>query len=240
MAGKRAAVSLNIKNPEVHEAACRLAENERGLNYSCRARRRPRRTQPSRAIAKGRERSAADAGIHSSRIRHATCWIPAPTTRFSVTGRRAIWLVIDTSALVALLEDETAAPMLRQALSGDATRLISTVSVLEATCVLGARRGPGAVLELSLFLSEFDLAAGCFRLRATIHRAACLARIRTGPAPGQAQLRRLRILRPGAVQERAAIIHRKRFLADRCVDSSAMTPPHCRERLRRSRLPSVH
>ena len=65
--------------------------------------------------------------------------------------------MIDASALVALLEDETAAPMLRQALSGDATRLISTVSVLEATCVLGARRGPGAVLELSLFLSEFDL-----------------------------------------------------------------------------------
>lgn len=72
-------------------------------------------------------------------------------------GRRAVWLVIDTSALVALLEDESEAPVLRQALSGDATRLISTVSLLEATCVLGARRGPGAVLELSLFLSEFDL-----------------------------------------------------------------------------------
>jgi ribonuclease VapC len=66
-------------------------------------------------------------------------------------------LVIDTSALVALMEDESEAPGLRQALSDDATRLISTVSVLEATCVLDARRGPGAVLELSLFLSEFDL-----------------------------------------------------------------------------------
>lgn len=66
-------------------------------------------------------------------------------------------MVIDTSALVALLEDEAAAPALRIALSGDPTRLISTVSVLEATCVLGGRRGTGAVLELSLFLSEFDL-----------------------------------------------------------------------------------
>lgn len=65
-------------------------------------------------------------------------------------------MVIDTSALVALLEDEATAPALRMALSGDPARLISTVSVLEATCVLGARRGPGAVLELSLFLSEFD------------------------------------------------------------------------------------
>jgi ribonuclease VapC len=64
-------------------------------------------------------------------------------------------VVIDTSALVALMEDEAAAPALRTALSSDPTRWISTVSVLEATCVLGARRGTGAVLELSLFLSEF-------------------------------------------------------------------------------------
>jgi len=64
-------------------------------------------------------------------------------------------MVIDTSAVVALMEDEATAPALRRALSGDRTRLISTVSVLEATCVLGARRGAGAVLELSLFLSEF-------------------------------------------------------------------------------------
>ena len=66
-------------------------------------------------------------------------------------------MVIDTSALVALMEDESEAPVLRRVLAEDATRLISTVSLLEATCVLGARRGPGAVLELSLFLSEFDL-----------------------------------------------------------------------------------
>jgi ribonuclease VapC len=65
-------------------------------------------------------------------------------------------VVIDTSALVALLEDEATAPLLRTALSGDPIRWISTVSVLEATCVLGGRRGTDAVLELSLFLSEFD------------------------------------------------------------------------------------
>ena len=65
-------------------------------------------------------------------------------------------MVIDTSALVALMEDEAVAPALRTALSSDPTRWISTVSVLEATCVLGDRRGTGAVLELSLFLSEFD------------------------------------------------------------------------------------
>ena len=64
-------------------------------------------------------------------------------------------MVIDTSALVALLEEEETASGLRSALAADDVRLISTVSVLEATCVLGARRGPGAVLEITLFFSEF-------------------------------------------------------------------------------------
>jgi ribonuclease VapC len=64
-------------------------------------------------------------------------------------------LVIDTSALIALLEEEETASGLRSALAADDVRLISTVSVLEATCALGARRGPAVVLELTLFLSEF-------------------------------------------------------------------------------------
>jgi Uncharacterized protein conserved in bacteria len=64
-------------------------------------------------------------------------------------------LVIDTSALIALLEEEETASGLRSALAADDVRLISTVSVLEATCVLGARRGTAAVLELTLFFSEF-------------------------------------------------------------------------------------
>ena len=66
-------------------------------------------------------------------------------------------MVIDTSAVVALLEEEETASGLRSALAADGVRLISTVSVLEATCVLGARRGPAAVLELTLFFSEFHL-----------------------------------------------------------------------------------
>ena len=71
-------------------------------------------------------------------------------------ARRAIWLVIDTSALLALLQNEDTAAVLRLAVSEDPIRLISTVSVLEATCVLGARRGPAAVVEPTLFFSEFQ------------------------------------------------------------------------------------
>lgn len=64
-------------------------------------------------------------------------------------------MVIDTSALVALIENEPPAAALRVAIANDSVRLISVVSVLEATCVLSARRGPSAVFELSMFLTDF-------------------------------------------------------------------------------------
>jgi ribonuclease VapC len=66
-------------------------------------------------------------------------------------------MVIDTSALVAILEEEGQSDALRIAISEDPIRLISTVSILEATCVLGARRGPNAVLDLNLFFSALQL-----------------------------------------------------------------------------------
>ena len=42
-------------------------------------------------------------------------------------------------------------------LTADPVRLMPAVSVLEATCVLSARRCPAAVMEISLFLSEFRI-----------------------------------------------------------------------------------
>ena len=70
--------------------------------------------------------------------------------------------MIDTSALVAMFENEAPAELLRTALVRDAIRLISTVSVLEATCVLGSRRGPAAVLELGLFMAQFHFSQIAF------------------------------------------------------------------------------
>ena len=64
-------------------------------------------------------------------------------------------MVVDTSALLALLQNEEQAPALRKAFTEDPVRLISTVSVLEASCVLGTRRGPAALFELNSFFSEF-------------------------------------------------------------------------------------
>jgi ribonuclease VapC len=66
-------------------------------------------------------------------------------------------MVIDTSALLAILFDEASAPRLRAAMSSDPVRMISTMSVLEATCVISARLGPPALSELTLFLREFHI-----------------------------------------------------------------------------------
>ena len=66
-------------------------------------------------------------------------------------------MVIDTSALLGILFEESLAPQLRKALSSDPVRLMSTMSVLEATCVVSARFGPLAVSELTLFLREFQV-----------------------------------------------------------------------------------
>jgi ribonuclease VapC len=49
-------------------------------------------------------------------------------------------MVIDTSAIVALVEAESSAPALIAALDADERRLISAVSVLEAGIVLESRR----------------------------------------------------------------------------------------------------
>lgn len=73
------------------------------------------------------------------------------------TAPAATRMVIDTSALLAMLFEEAMAPWLRRAMSSDPVRLMSTMSVLEATCVIAARLGPAAVSELTLFLLEFRI-----------------------------------------------------------------------------------
>ncbi len=86
--------------------------------------------------------------------------------RYSTTGpktkswgmvREATRVVIDTSAFLAVLFGEVPAPSLRTAFAADQVRMMSAMSVLEATCVAAARRGPVAVSVLSLFLREFRI-----------------------------------------------------------------------------------
>jgi ribonuclease VapC len=76
--------------------------------------------------------------------------------------RLAIPMVVDTSAVLSLIQNEPTAPALRVAVSQDSRRLMSAMSVLEATCVLTGRRGPVALSDLQLFLHEFRFEAVAF------------------------------------------------------------------------------
>ena len=61
-------------------------------------------------------------------------------------------MVIDTSALIAILCDEVEAPRLEVAIEEDPTRLLSAASFLEASIVIEARYGEAGARELDLLI----------------------------------------------------------------------------------------
>lgn len=62
-------------------------------------------------------------------------------------------MVLDTSALLALLLDEPEAALFRAAVEADDTRLVSAATVLEAAIVMESRSGETAGRELDLLLT---------------------------------------------------------------------------------------
>lgn len=61
-------------------------------------------------------------------------------------------MVIDTSAIVAILRNEPEAARLERALVSDPIRLVPATCVLEARMVLVSRRGEHALAEIDLWL----------------------------------------------------------------------------------------
>ena len=61
-------------------------------------------------------------------------------------------MVIDTSALIAILLDEPEAEAFAKAIAADSRRLISAASALETAIVIEVRRGPAGGRELDLLL----------------------------------------------------------------------------------------
>jgi ribonuclease VapC len=66
-------------------------------------------------------------------------------------------LVIDTSALVALLCMEPEAARLAHAIEADPLRMLSAAALVEASIVLESRQGEAAVRELDLLLARADV-----------------------------------------------------------------------------------
>ena len=66
-------------------------------------------------------------------------------------------MVIDTSALIALLGMEPEAARLAAAIEADGTRLISAATILEAAVVIESRYGPDGGRELDLLVAKAGL-----------------------------------------------------------------------------------
>jgi ribonuclease VapC len=63
-------------------------------------------------------------------------------------------MVIDTSALIAILQQEPEASACANAIQKDRVRLLSAVSALEASIVAEARKGPAGGRDLELLLHQ--------------------------------------------------------------------------------------
>jgi ribonuclease VapC len=63
-------------------------------------------------------------------------------------------MVIDTSAIVAILEDEPEREHFVRLLAADEIRLLSAVSRVECTCVIEGRKRDAGRVQLDLFLRE--------------------------------------------------------------------------------------
>ncbi|WP_027170543.1 type II toxin-antitoxin system VapC family toxin [Mesorhizobium sp. WSM3224] len=65
-------------------------------------------------------------------------------------------MVIDTSAIVAILRSEPEASRLERALVADPVRLVPATCVLEARMVLVSRRGEHTLAEIDLWLRKIE------------------------------------------------------------------------------------
>jgi ribonuclease VapC len=65
-------------------------------------------------------------------------------------------MVIDTSAIVAILRGEPQADRLERAIVADRIRLVPATCVFEARMVLVSRRGENVLAEIDLWLSKIE------------------------------------------------------------------------------------
>ena len=107
-------------------------------------------------------------------------------------------MVVDTSALLAMLLEEPEAEACRTALEADTRRLISAASLLEAAIVIEARKGAPGARELDLFVHKAEIRRGPRRRRSGHRSAPCLAPVRPRPQHGRSEFwRSLRVCAGG-------------------------------------------
>lgn len=95
-------------------------------------------------------------------------------------------MIVDSSAIIAILFEETEAPDCMAALRTDALRLISAVNYVEAGTVMAGRIKDGdrheAIADLDAFLSDFQISIA--PIEENLARAAMRARLDYGKGFG--------------------------------------------------------
>jgi ribonuclease VapC len=67
-------------------------------------------------------------------------------------------MVIDSSVLVAILSGEDEAPVFAELISSSSYRLVSTLSFVETSIVIGQRYGKSGLAQLDLLIRENSIA----------------------------------------------------------------------------------
>ena len=107
-------------------------------------------------------------------------------------------MVIDTSAVLAILQDEPERRAFNEAIEAADSRSLSVASFVEASIVIEARFGAEGVRHLDRFLDRAGVTLVAVDVEQGEARASGLQPVRQGPPRGRAQLRRLLLLRARA------------------------------------------
>ncbi len=111
-------------------------------------------------------------------------------------------MVIDTSALVAVLFDEPERDAFIGKIAAAPNRLISVGTLIESSIVVESRRGEVAGRELDLFLHRADVQSVAVNEEQAVLARAAWRRYGKGPSPRRAQFRRPVRLCPRSCQQR--------------------------------------
>ena len=104
-------------------------------------------------------------------------------------------MVLDSSALLAILFDEPERARMEQAIAADPLRLVSSVSKLAAALALIARHGPDAPARLDRLLSEIGASVVAFDEPQAELAASAFARYGRGRHPARSTGRPARLMR---------------------------------------------
>ncbi len=92
-------------------------------------------------------------------------------------------MVLDTSALLAILLDEPESEAIRNAIEADATRLLSAGSLVETALVVETRFGPNGGRELDLLIARAGIEIVAFDSEQAKHARTALLRCGKGRSP---------------------------------------------------------